>query len=279
MGRGRSGHRFSRKCARLGVLVLFVFTVSLAGEAFSGEDRAEAVGQDRIREPELNRAFQIGLGRNSDERREAKILISRYGRTLLMTGTLTGSDVKEDLVCVLCNSEEALTGARGLGAALAARNGSPEPALVSAGSEADGGDVFVDGLPLAPAGAVSKIEPGIHHVSIRRKGGVFEGHVEMKSGQKIALSSDVLSRRYDRARRLRAAALVGGLGLSAIATGTLFMWLDGNCATTKEDPSTGKCVEEHELTAPGLSLIIGGALTETLLIWLLWPESDVSGGV
>ena len=258
---------------------LFVGTTLFVVEAMSGETGVKKVERNGSRPSEVDRAFLIGLGRASDKGPEGEIRVSRYGRTLLMTGTLTGRDVKEEITCVLCTSEEALTAARSLGAVLAARSGSPEPALVTAADAGDGDDVLIDDVPLAPAVSVSNIEPGEHYVRVDRRGKVFEGNVDLKPGRKVDLSSEALHRRYDRAKKLRAASLVGGLGLSAIATGALFMWLDGNCSSNVEDPSTGKCVEQHELTAPGLSLIIGGALTETLLIWLLWPESDDSGGV
>lgn len=200
-------------------LLAFCFCISAAS---AGEVAGEEAARKRNDTDEMERAFKLGMGRASKDGAPAEILILTYGRTLLMKGAIPGRGIQEELSCLLCTKDEALTAARGLGAALAAKSGLPKP----------------------------------------------EEEVDLHSG--------VVSGGYDRAARITAAAVVGGLGLGAVATGSIFLWLDGNCSTNMTDPATGRCAEDHELTAPGLALVIGGALAETLLIWLLWPDSDDS---
>jgi hypothetical protein len=250
---------------------MLMFTVVLI--VASGVARAEENQKDRL-EKNLIGAFRQGLKSSKESAVSTNIDIKIYGHTLVLGGCLGDKRETVTLTCMLCTREEALTKARSLGAILGARSLGKEPAELSTPYLETSSRVYLDGIPVAPIGVGHAVEPGSHDVEIHEKGAVRHAEVEFEYGEKVLL---VTTNVDDKRRiKLRSAVALSGLGLSAVALGGIFLWLDGQCSSTKLD-THDNCEEQHDLTGLGWGLIAGGVLVEAaVLIWMLWSDNKMS---
>lgn len=92
------------------------------------------------------------------------------------------------------------------------------------------------------------------------------GEVRLEPGQELDM--DVPAPKQRRPRFLRGAIAAAGLGLSAVATGAIFLWLDGNCASALVD-AEGDCELTHDLAAAGWSVVATGIAAEAVALILL----------
>lgn len=77
-------------------------------------------------------------------------------------------------------------------------------------------------------------------------------------------------------KKLRPTIALVGLGVTAVALGAIFLWLDGQCANNVVD-SQGDCQKHHNSKGVGLSLISVGAIIDIgALVWFFWPERNES---
>jgi hypothetical protein len=243
---------------------------------FSGvETHADDLVQadDRSTQEDIQEAFGVGSSSSDANAPKLQILVEYHGRNLVLTQMRPaggGEALSES--CLLCTKAEALSRARSFGASLRAaadgRNVStlilPE-LLIQARLE-------LDGIPVVPRTKKYPIEPGTHQVVIEQGGTLANDVVEIGPGAEIPLLLPRVKPRVEK-RKIRAAAIVIGLGLSSVVVGGTLLGLDGQCATAKED-SAGNCSVEHDLKGAGIGLIAGGAAIQALLIWLLMPEKE-----
>jgi len=97
----------------------FSVPVALALLAFA----FPAFADEEISDTEIEAAFAFGLG--DEFVGDATFEVKRFGRTLLLTGALTGRDDLSplELTCMLCTPQEALQSAQSAGASLAEQSG------------------------------------------------------------------------------------------------------------------------------------------------------------
>lgn len=119
-----------------------------------------ALADEDVSDAEIEEAFAVGLGDRFSG--EAMLDVLRYGRTLVLRGSLAGADDTGalELTCMLCTADEALRSARSVGADLAAQagqGGNPPLTEVPASAEPEPRPLWIPtlltGLGVAAAAA------------------------------------------------------------------------------------------------------------------------------
>jgi hypothetical protein len=241
--------------------LLFCALVSWSHTAFASET---GVRSDKWAK-RVQEAFDTGMAVSEGGKGKTEIDVRHEGRnSLLVTRDAAGS-VSASLTCLLCTSDEVLSEARSLGALVSARTQKQTVAEIDSSQADVDGRVYVDGIPLTPLGRRHPIEPGRHDIKVVKKGAVLGRSITIAPESRHPLPTSYDTLKGSRARRLRAAVITGGMGLTTAALGGLFLWLDRDCATDD-------CRLKHYLAGPGYGLLAAGVLVQGVVIWLLWPR-------
>jgi hypothetical protein len=213
---------------------------------------------------EIDAAFRTGLAGAPSHEEGATLEIQRYGPSVRLLGADADGLIKESLTCFVCTSDEILSAARSLGAAVRAEAAFETPAVLHIDEQVDG-RLSVDEVPVAPPIGDHVIEPGDHTVTVAERETVRSGDLTVVAGTETALPPESDFRKaVDPSSRRRWAVVSSGIGLSLAAVGGVFLWLDGQCVHTDS-----RCDHEHNLLGPGIGLIATGALLQGVTLWLL----------
>lgn len=243
--------------------ILFIF-VTIVVSSFARLICAQEIETPIVSDNELGAAFQLGISPRGDGGEEFLIEVARYGHTLHFKSLLNdGSEQKlAELSCELCSKDEALSQARELGALTRCRAEGTMPARLFIDGDAPGYRLAIDGVPLVPPQLGHSLVGGKHVIVAKgQTGKSVRDVIETEPGKhiEIALQSSSFAAR----NKLRGALILGGLGLTAAAVGTMFLLVNDTC-------TTAACEQDHQLLAAGWSTIGGGiALEISMIIWLI----------
>jgi hypothetical protein len=205
----------------------------------------------------------MGSSLPREENVSKNIVINRFGYNTRLKASIAGSTT--ELVCLLCSHSELLSKARELGAIAAAKHAGKGPATLSVLGLKEGMAV-VDGIPMTPSKTEHPLEPGEHEIVLLQDGKEKRTVQNIAAGQYLTVDAAAIEVRSQKRDDTRLKVLVGGLGLTAVAIGGVFLWLDDNCAT--ED-----CKYLHDLAPAGWTLVsIGIAVEIGLLLWIFLPR-------
>jgi hypothetical protein len=208
-----------------------------------------ALADEPSSSPDLVPAFIAGYGQAPGR---PSLEIERQGATLVLRGVAgdSGTRVTARSVCLLCTSSEALAAARSLGAELATR---------AKGTASADGTAPEALSPAAAAGA--EVAPA----AVALDPALGAGVDARADAARLPAPDD--------GWRPSAAVLAAGLGVAAAAVGGVFLWLDGRCATSREDQA-GNCENEHDLMPAGAALVgVGAAAIAGGLVILFTGEA------
>jgi hypothetical protein len=225
---------------------------------------AQASNATPLTDEEIDAAFRTGLAGAASDEEGATLEIQRYGPSVRLLGADADGLIKESLTCFVCGSDEILSAARSLGAAVRAEAASGTPAVLHIDEQVDG-RLTVDGVPVAPPVGDHVIEPGDHTVTVAKDETVQSADLTIVAGVETALPPESdFNKAVNQSARRRWAVVSSGVGLSLAAVGGVFLWLDGQCVDTDS-----RCDYEHQLLGPGIGLIATGALLQGVTLWLL----------
>jgi hypothetical protein len=225
----------------------------LTGLFGPGLARAADTGEPMATEGRLAEAFRRGFA-DTASNSEPSLEVARHGSSAVITGR--SGDERIELVCLLCDGAELVSTARAVGAQLAAASGGDQPARLTVGGLDPSDLLLVDGFPAGLPEQV--IEPGEHQVVVARGDARRARSLTLDPGEHLQSSFEQLEAVDDGGPALRAAVLLGGLGVAAAAAGTALVLLDDRCASTQVD-AAGHCAKLHDTGPAGWALVGVGA--------------------
>jgi hypothetical protein len=257
--------RLEMTATMLKLRTLFIGAVACA--TFLGSGSSVAQEEDERGDEDVHAAFQAGATpRGLEELVDVSFAVVREGRSVLLRATPRAAEPIE-LDCMLCSASELRMRAWELGVTTRASiHGAEVSRIVIVGAPPRA--LVLDGVEVTPAGDTIPVIAGDHTVRAETDGewGPVELHLKPGEARRVELER----RRWSvSSAKARAAVAVVGLGLSAAAVGAAFIALDGECGFLDD---AGNCAKVHELRGIGSGLIVSGAVSQSLLIWLLWPE-------
>jgi hypothetical protein len=171
------------------------------------------------------------VGLNGFHDNDLSLVVTRFGRHWTLEGRDRTGMEADRLTCLLCTDLEAISAAAFLGDTIRKK---------------------ADGEP------ASKEELNSSVATISIKGVLVPPYSPKKELDTPAMRE---APPIDRSTQFRWAAVSAAAGVSAGVIGGVFLWMNGNCATSD-------CSKLHSLKGPGIGLLVSSALLETAAVLL-----------
>ena len=213
--------------------------------------RADELDSKQVLRRRMHSAFDAGVKILPRSEIASTLEIHFFGNTTRVRVIAEAPRPSMVLDCLLCSPAELLSQTRRLGATWAGAALGRSPATLSL-SNANVGDVWIDGVPVPPNENRHPLMPGPVTVVVKNGETVKRGRLDTTAGELHIDVNDLKEERVD--RRIPAGIVLTGLATSAAAISGILLSMHGDC-------SDSTCHYSYELMSGGvISMIISATL-------------------